>query len=123
MLAGVAGGLADYLGMDPSLVRLVWALLFLAGGFGFLLYIVAWIVDPGGARVRVGRPHDRALERTDGDQLPGQGPPLDAAREPDTADSPADCPVSGKPIAGRDGRPGARGPVTAGRRRSSSAGS
>jgi phage shock protein C len=46
MLGGVAGGLADYLGVDPSLVRIGWVLLFLAGGIGLLLYIVMWIVVP-----------------------------------------------------------------------------
>ena len=46
MLFGVAGGMADWLGLDPSLVRLVWALLILAGGVGLLLYIVAAIVIP-----------------------------------------------------------------------------
>ena len=46
MLFGVAGGMADWLDLDPSLVRLVWALLVLAGGIGFLLYIIAAIVIP-----------------------------------------------------------------------------
>ena len=46
MLFGVAGGLARYLGLDPSIVRLVWALLVLAGGAGIVLYIVAAIVIP-----------------------------------------------------------------------------
>src|SRR5829696_7269424 len=46
MLFGVAGGMADWLGIDPSVVRLVWALLVLAGGVGLVLYIVAAIVVP-----------------------------------------------------------------------------
>jgi phage shock protein C len=46
MLFGVAGGMADWLDLDPSLVRLVWALLILAAGVGLLLYIVAAIVIP-----------------------------------------------------------------------------
>jgi phage shock protein C len=46
MLFGVAGGMADWLDLDPSLVRIVWALLILAGGVGLLLYIVAAIVIP-----------------------------------------------------------------------------
>ena len=46
MLFGVAGGMADWLDLDPSLVLLVWALLILAGGIGFVLYIVAAIVIP-----------------------------------------------------------------------------
>src|SRR4051812_15756038 len=46
MIAGVAGGLADYLGIDPSLVRIAWVVLFLAGGLGLLIYIIMWIVVP-----------------------------------------------------------------------------
>ena len=46
MLFGVAGGMARYLDIDPSIVRVVWALLVIAGGAGILLYIVAAIVIP-----------------------------------------------------------------------------
>ena len=46
MLFGVAGGMADWLDLDPSLVRLVWALLVLAAGVGILLYFVAAVVIP-----------------------------------------------------------------------------
>lgn len=46
ILFGVAGGMADYFDIDPSVVRLVWALLVVVGGAGLLLYIVAAIVIP-----------------------------------------------------------------------------
>jgi phage shock protein C len=46
ILFGVAGGFAEWLDVDPSLVRIVWALLVFAGGAGFLLYVVAAIVIP-----------------------------------------------------------------------------
>ena len=46
MLFGVAGGFADWLDVDPAVVRIVWALLVFAGGAGFFLYIVAAIVMP-----------------------------------------------------------------------------
>lgn len=46
MLFGVAGGMAEWMDLDPAIVRLVWALLILAGGVGLLLYIVAVIVIP-----------------------------------------------------------------------------
>lgn len=49
MLAGVAGGLAEMWGADPSLVRIVWALLvFLTGGLALVVYIVMAIVVPEG---------------------------------------------------------------------------
>lgn len=46
MLFGVAGGLARYLSIDASIVRIVWALLVFAGGAGILLYLVAAIIIP-----------------------------------------------------------------------------
>jgi phage shock protein C len=46
---GVAGGVADYLDVDPSIVRIIWAILgVVTGGFFVLLYIVMWIVVPEG---------------------------------------------------------------------------
>lgn len=45
-MAGVAGGLGDWLRVDPVLVRLAFVALAAAGGFGVGLYLVAWIVLP-----------------------------------------------------------------------------
>jgi phage shock protein PspC (stress-responsive transcriptional regulator) len=47
VLGGVAGGVADYLDVDPAIVRIIWAVLgVVTGGFFVLLYIVMWIVVP-----------------------------------------------------------------------------
>lgn len=47
MIAGVCGGIAQYLGVDATLIRLVFGILVLAGILpGVLAYIVAWIVMP-----------------------------------------------------------------------------
>jgi phage shock protein C len=47
VLGGIAGGVADYLDVDPSIVRIIWAVLgVVTGGFFVLLYIVMWIVVP-----------------------------------------------------------------------------
>lgn len=47
MLAGVAGGVAEMLDADPSIIRIVWALLiFVTGGIALLVYIVMAIVVP-----------------------------------------------------------------------------
>jgi phage shock protein PspC (stress-responsive transcriptional regulator) len=49
ILGGVAAGVADYFDMDPSIVRVVWAVLALVtGGIFLVLYIVMWIVVPEG---------------------------------------------------------------------------
>lgn len=45
-IAGVCGGLGNYMDVDPTLIRLVWVLLIFFGGTGVLAYIIAWIVMP-----------------------------------------------------------------------------
>ena len=45
-LAGVCGGLAAYLNVDSSLVRLLFVLFALTGGPGLLIYIILAIVVP-----------------------------------------------------------------------------
>lgn len=45
-LAGVCGGLAEYLGMDASIIRVIWVLLALFAGCGLLAYIVCALVIP-----------------------------------------------------------------------------
>lgn len=44
--AGVCGGIADYLAIDSSIVRILWVILALAGGPGFILYIILMLVVP-----------------------------------------------------------------------------
>lgn len=46
VLGGVAGGIGEYLGVDPVLVRIAFALLSLTGVAGVLLYVVLWAVVP-----------------------------------------------------------------------------
>ena len=45
-IAGVCGGLAQYLDMDPTLVRLAWVLMAIFVGWGIIGYLIAWIVLP-----------------------------------------------------------------------------
>ena len=47
MIAGVCAGIGNYLGIDPTVIRLLWVLLtFFSGGAGILAYIIAWIIIP-----------------------------------------------------------------------------
>jgi phage shock protein C len=48
MIAGVCGGLADYLEIDPVLVRMAFLVLFFASGIGIPIYIILWVVMPLG---------------------------------------------------------------------------
>ena len=45
-IAGVCAGFGAYFNLDPTLVRLLWIVLVLAGGAGILLYLIAWIIMP-----------------------------------------------------------------------------
>ena len=45
-LCGVCSGIAKYFGIDPTLVRLLWALLVVFAGSGVLAYIICAIVMP-----------------------------------------------------------------------------
>ena len=45
-IAGVCGGLAEYLNVDPTIVRLIWALLIFCAGTGLLAYIICALVIP-----------------------------------------------------------------------------
>ena len=46
MIAGVASGIARYLGIDPVLVRLAFVILTAFGAAGILLYAACWILMP-----------------------------------------------------------------------------
>jgi phage shock protein PspC (stress-responsive transcriptional regulator) len=48
MLGGVAGGLAEYFDIDPTIVRIVFVLSVFAGGIGVPAYIIMWIIIPMG---------------------------------------------------------------------------
>lgn len=51
MLCGVCGGIAEYFNVDPTLIRLGFALFCLAGGSGILAYIIAAIIMPAKSQV------------------------------------------------------------------------
>ena len=46
MLAGVASGIAGYVGVDALLIRIGFAVLAIMGGVGIPLYIVCWLLIP-----------------------------------------------------------------------------
>jgi phage shock protein C len=45
-IAGVCGGIAEYLGVDATLIRLAWIFATFFGGSGIIAYILAWMVMP-----------------------------------------------------------------------------
>ena len=46
MLCGVCGGVGEFFGIDPTLVRLGWVVFCALGGSGILAYIIAAIIVP-----------------------------------------------------------------------------
>jgi phage shock protein C len=46
MIGGVCAGLGEYLNADPTVVRLIFVLLALAGFSGVLIYIIMWLIVP-----------------------------------------------------------------------------
>ena len=81
MLAGVAGGLAELWDADPSLVRIVWALLVIfTGGLAFLVYIIMAIVVPEEGEVT--------------QRAPWPGTPGSDAPWPSAGGTPASTPAS-----------------------------
>lgn len=46
VICGVCGGLADFFGIDPTIVRLIWAVLTVFAGADLWLYIIAAIIIP-----------------------------------------------------------------------------
>ncbi|MBA3875721.1 MAG: hypothetical protein C0498_02085 [Anaerolinea sp.] len=56
VLFGVAGGVAEWLDVDPALVRIVFALLVLTAGVGLLLYIIMALVVPEEPELVAGPP-------------------------------------------------------------------
>jgi len=45
-ICGVCGGIAEWLGVDPTIIRIVWALLAFGWGTGVLLYFICAFVLP-----------------------------------------------------------------------------
>jgi phage shock protein C len=46
-IAGVCGGLAEYFGVDPVIIRIIAVILLLPGGLpGFVPYVIMWAIVP-----------------------------------------------------------------------------
>ncbi len=46
MLAGVCSGIAKYFDLDPTIVRILWVVVTLAGGSGLIAYIICALIIP-----------------------------------------------------------------------------
>lgn len=59
VIAGVCGGIAAYLQIDSTLVRLAFVILLIASGIGFPIYLILWVVMPA----------EDSLSRTDAEVI------------------------------------------------------
>jgi phage shock protein C len=62
MIAGVAGGLAEYFGIDASIVRVIFVLVTLLGGSGVLAYLILWLILPKGSKSAMGEEIEENVE-------------------------------------------------------------
>ncbi len=46
LVCGVCAGVGEYFGIDPTLIRVVWAISALVGSVGFWAYIIAAVIIP-----------------------------------------------------------------------------
>jgi phage shock protein C len=98
MLAGVAGGLADYWDADPSLIRVLWVILaFATGGIALVVYIVMAIVVP-----------EEAPATWAGPASPGTAVPPPASSAPTSDATATDTTARDARRAARDARRAAR---------------
>lgn len=68
VFGGVAGGLAEYFGLDPILMRVIFVIITLINGIGLILYIILWIVipeEPFEVAYKVN--YDQSTQKTEGD--------------------------------------------------------
>jgi phage shock protein C len=46
IIGGVCGGIAEYLGVDPAVIRILWIISIFLFGVAIPFYILAWIITP-----------------------------------------------------------------------------
>jgi phage shock protein PspC (stress-responsive transcriptional regulator) len=68
VIGGVCGGLANYFGTDPVIIRVIFAVVALAFGTGLLAYIILWVAVPSSASTVIGASRKKLFR--DPDLLP-----------------------------------------------------
>ena len=71
VIGGVCSGIANYFGIDPVIMRIIFLVTFLGAGFGFLAYLILWIVTPSSASTVIGSPRKRLFRDTDNKVISG----------------------------------------------------
>lgn len=71
VLGGVCSGLANYFNIDVVVVRIIFAVMFFAGGFGFLPYIIMWVAVPSSAALEIGGTRKKLFRDPDNKLIAG----------------------------------------------------
>jgi phage shock protein PspC (stress-responsive transcriptional regulator) len=65
VLGGVCAGIANYFGMDPVVIRIIFVVLLFAGGVGLLPYLIFWVAVPSSATTVIGGSRKRFFRDPD----------------------------------------------------------
>ncbi len=84
-IGGVASGVAKYFDMDTTLVRAIWAVSILVGGFGLLLYLVLWFILDDDPEAFADPIEPRPVEAAVVDEAPADEAPAEAEPALETA--------------------------------------
>jgi phage shock protein PspC (stress-responsive transcriptional regulator) len=103
MIGGVCGGLANYLGVDPTLVRIIFVIMVLSGVSPFL-YLILWLVVPSDTMIsgdwsdKVQQTFGEMQERatTVAHEVSNQVQKFSSANQTPPADTTSDGPATGK---------------------------
>ncbi len=71
VVAGVCAGIANYFGIDPLVVRILFVIFSFAGGFGFITYLVLWVAVPSTASKVIGSAKKRLFRDSDNKLIAG----------------------------------------------------
>jgi phage shock protein PspC (stress-responsive transcriptional regulator) len=71
VLGGVCSGLANYFNLDVVVVRVIFAILFFAFGFGFLPYIIMWVAVPSSSSTQIGGTKKKLFRNPDDKLIAG----------------------------------------------------
>lgn len=63
IIGGVAAGLGEYFAVDPSLIRLLFLLITIAGGSGVLIYVILWLILPVESDLKTGAASQKTMEK------------------------------------------------------------
>jgi phage shock protein PspC (stress-responsive transcriptional regulator) len=74
MIAGVCGGIAEWLGWDPTVVRILYVVVSVLSAAcpGIIVYAVLWVPDAQGPRVETGRRPPRRADALQSDRVTGR---------------------------------------------------